>query len=525
MKKMKKIFALLIAMVMVLGMSTSVFAASITVNQDSTYSGTEGQAGRTFTYKQIFHATLTGANKSTGGGYDTDGTPGTVSASLQKGYSYFLNSTETTQIGQLGTWDATNKTWTKATGNLWFDLTPSADGSQYIVSWAAGVATDTDTAQAAAKWLSTNYTALASNNLTWNSSSKNWTATGLEDGYYLLSSDTGDNLIAATGDIQVNEKNSYPPVEKTQADEDNTVQTDQDKNVAVGDVLTYEVKVTIPATAKVGETIAVYDAPSAGLSYNNDMAVKVDDTSVTPAAGTQVAPATAQAGEAWRYTITVDANNKNKVVLFQFTMTVTAAALTDTDKLNPAGLVYNNYNSKPDEVKFKTYYTGIEKVDGEDNTKKLADVEFTLKEAGVEFPVTKSGDYYVPVTLTKNDGESDADFAARKLAAATVKTDANGLIIIRGLDNDKAYTLTETKTQDGYNLLVGDKTLTLIEDGYTEAGQATYDPTTQFDKVENNKGTVLPSTGGMGTTIFYIIGAILVIGAGVVLVTRRRMNK
>ncbi|MBQ3974460.1 MAG: LPXTG cell wall anchor domain-containing protein [Lachnospiraceae bacterium] len=43
--------------------------------------------------------------------------------------------------------------------------------------------------------------------------------------------------------------------------------------------------------------------------------------------------------------------------------------------------------------------------------------------------------------------------------------------------------------------------------------------------MENNSGNTLPSTGGMGTTIFYIIGAVLVIGAGVILVTRRRMNE
>ena len=48
--------------------------------------------------------------------------------------------------------------------------------------------------------------------------------------------------------------------------------------------------------------------------------------------------------------------------------------------------------------------------------------------------------------------------------------------------------------------------------------------TATFDQVKNNKGTVLPSTGGIGTTIFYVVGAILVIGAGVVLVTRRRMD-
>ena len=49
-------------------------------------------------------------------------------------------------------------------------------------------------------------------------------------------------------------------------------------------------------------------------------------------------------------------------------------------------------------------------------------------------------------------------------------------------------------------------------------------PAASVVKVENNKGTELPSTGGIGTTIFYVIGAILVLGAGILLVTRRRMN-
>ena len=536
MKKMKKIIALLIAMVMVLGMSTSVFAASISVTRDSTYAGEQNEAGRTFTYKQIFHATLSAANTSTGGGYDEDGTPGSVTASLAKGYSYYLNSpSENAQIAQLGTWVAATETtpahWEKATGNLWFDLTPSADGSQYIVSWATGVATDTDTAQAAAKWLAgstgsgeaatPNYTPVKTGSLTWDATAKAWTATGLEDGYYLLSSDTGDNLVAATGNIQITEKNSYPPLDKTQADEDDedvvTDQSNANRKVAVGDILSYQVKVTIPATAAVGEKIKVYDAPSAGLSYNSDsMKVTVDGNEVTPAAGAVVAPITLQTGDAWRYEITVDANNKGKDVIFSFTMTVTAAALEDPDKLNPSGLIYNDYNSIPDEVKFETYYAGIHKIDGE-TKEDLSGVKFDLFEKGVAFNVTKTSDgYYIP------GGNSNE-----------VVTDTNGMIMIRGLDDDKTYTLKETETKQGYNLLADEITLTLHLDTVTKTtteGETTTISSfenaaaTDWGTVENNKGTVLPSTGGIGTTIFYIVGAILVIGAGVVLVTRRRMN-
>ena len=515
MKSMKKLLAFALVLVMLSGLALTASAASITIERDSTYAGeADTDGGRVFTYNQIFRATLTGANTASGGGYDTDGTPGSITNTLTKGYSYYLNSTDTAQIGALGTWDATAKTWTKAAGNLWFDLTPSADGKQYIVTWANGVATDADTAQAAAKWLAANYTPVATGTLTWNETDKKWSATGLADGYYLISSVGGDNLVAATNDITIKEKNSYPPLDKTQADEDDNVQTDQDKKVAVGDVLTYNVKVTIPATAKVNETIVVYDKPSAGLKYNDDVAVTSNDGFAT------ISDGTLETGDAWRKVITVTESSKGKDVIFTCTMTVTAEALAGADKINDSGLVYNNYESKPDSVKFETYYAGIFKYDGDsaDETP-LEGVKFTLKEDGVEFKVSKVADkdYYIP----------DAN------GSSEVVTDAKGLIRIRGLDDDKTYTLTETETLPGFNLLPNDVTLTLTLDTVTEADGTTtssYDEAGKAnekwgDKVVNNKGTVLPSTGGIGTTLFYILGTILVLGAGVVLVTKRRVQE
>ncbi|MBQ7437567.1 MAG: LPXTG cell wall anchor domain-containing protein [Oscillospiraceae bacterium] len=93
---------------------------------------------------------------------------------------------------------------------------------------------------------------------------------------------------------------------------------------------------------------------------------------------------------------------------------------------------------------------------------------------------------------------------------------------IRGLDNDKNYILTETETKDGYNLLNGTVTLTKVKDeGTAFADKAA----NTFDKVENNKGTTLPSTGGIGTTIFYVVGSILVVAAGVLLITKKRMSR
>ena len=82
----------------------------------------------------------------------------------------------------------------------------------------------------------------------------------------------------------------------------------------------------------------------------------------------------------------------------------------------------------------------------------------------------------------------------------------------------KTYWLQETKAPDGYNKLTTRQEVTFIEEEDPASGSFV-DVT-----VVNEAGALLPSTGGMGTTVIYIIGAVLVIGAGIVLVVRRRTN-
>ncbi len=100
---------------------------------------------------------------------------------------------------------------------------------------------------------------------------------------------------------------------------------------------------------------------------------------------------------------------------------------------------------------------------------------------------------------------------------------------------EHAYYLYETKAPNGYNLLsepvkftfhssatndfvAGDPAWITLNDSATQLTGMNFD-------IANNSGSTLPETGGIGTTLFYVIGALLVVGAGVLLVTKKRMGK
>ena len=105
--------------------------------------------------------------------------------------------------------------------------------------------------------------------------------------------------------------------------------------------------------------------------------------------------------------------------------------------------------------------------------------------------------------------------------ATKVTTDGNGAARFDGLQ-DGQYTLVETKAPAGFNLLTAGVNVTVT--GTTdETGEPVKVNLTQV--VENQAGTQLPSTGGIGTTIFYVVGGILVVGAGILLITKKRMSK
>ena len=178
-----------------------------------------------------------------------------------------------------------------------------------------------------------------------------------------------------------------------------------------------------------------------------------------------------------------------------------------------------------DKVIVFTYKTVINKV------AKNSDGEFEPLD-GAEF------------TLEKKVKDSDAKDGYKWVSIAAVKNTEGTTFTFNGLD-DGTYRLTETDTPSGYNtiepivftitakheVLADDPKLTSMSvdgtDVFTvdiDSGKTTPAGSLTAD-IENKKGTILPSTGGIGTTVFYVTGAILMLGAGVLLVSRKRVSK
>lgn len=113
-----------------------------------------------------------------------------------------------------------------------------------------------------------------------------------------------------------------------------------------------------------------------------------------------------------------------------------------------------------------------------------------------------------------------------KTEATELETDDTGIVYFGGLDAGTYY-LEETEAPDGYNKLAAAVDVEIAQDG-TITGTQTISVNgedTSAIKIYNGSTDEMPSTGGIGTTIFYVIGAILVVGACVILITRRRMGR
>ena len=366
------------------------------------------------------------------------------------------------------------------------------------------------------------------------------------DGYYFIK-DTGvlgtddaatKYILKVVGDVTVAAKPEVPSIDKVivNADSGNGNGTAQD----VGSVVKFQLTSKVPAMASYDTyTYIVNDTMSAGLTFNNDVAVTIGDTEYTDFT-------VAQNDQSFTITFNNFINQKahaGKNIVIKYSATLNENALTTDKETNTVYLQYsNNPNSDtkgntPEKVVYVyDFDLVIDKYTGDETTgERLSGAKFVLMNSDK----TK---YYYYDEANKNvqwnsleSGEKLEDVLAEEYTGNTkvtqVTTDANDAAKFQGLDSGTYY-LHETEAPAGYNLLKEDVTVTITAK-YGDDGQITESSAIstnngqylQTQKIENKSGTLLPSTGGIGTTIFYIAGAVLVIAAGVLLVTRRRMNK
>ena len=206
---------------------------------------------------------------------------------------------------------------------------------------------------------------------------------------------------------------------------------------------------------------------------------------------------------------------EGQTIVITYTATVNADASIDGTVSNTEYTEYSNQKTEG-EPPVETNLTDLT-VNKTDGTNALKGAQFKLYRTDTALELS-----HVDVKLRQL---TDAELTAAGVTKAddtvyyTVDPEGENLIdmtdaftaVVYGLDEDSTYYLEETVAPAGYNLL--------DEEIEVDLGSTT------SVEVENKAGSVLPSTGGIGTTIFYVVGGLLVVSAGVVLITKKRMGK
>lgn len=339
-------------------------------------------------------------------------------------------------------------------------------------------------------------------------------------GYYLVRSDLGAlcSLDTTMPSVTIKEKNGEPTVDKkVQENSNGTWGKTNDANV--GDTVNF--RTTINVVDGQPKDYVLHDTMSDGLTFDGTVEVTVNGTKITT--GYQLVNPAAD-GCTFEVVFTNDSLKANDIVVVTYSAIVNSDAIVaGTGNPNRTHLSYTDtndvtQNTETSETRTYTWQIDVFKYtkSGEEEVA-LKDAEFILyREAseGEEYAVVANGKL---TGWTKNEGD-----------ATKLVTPADGKFSITGLDAGTYY-LKETTAPAGYNLLKDpvEIVITADIDATTNVGTATVsygENSTGTVKVENKTGTELPSTGGIGTTIFYVLGSVLVVAAGVLLVTKKRMD-
>lgn len=482
MKKMKKLASLLLAMVMVLAMALPVSAA-----ETGTITVDKAVVGQTYTIYQIL---------------DLESYNATSNA-----YAYKATTAWATFINS------------ESVKGVYVNV-----DAQGYVTWVEGadVAAFTKLAQAYAKEnISTNQGEKVADATT-------ITFTNLDLGYYLVDTTLGTicSLDTTNPTVTIEEKNEAPTITK-EVQEDSTSKWGETNDADINQTVNYKATITVQKGA---ENYVLYDKMSEGLTFNNDIKVYIGESEVSEDYYTvKENVVVGEDDDAVTYTFSVEFDNEYIAELAVGTeITVKySATLNENAKVGLEGnpnkviLKYGD-ETKPswtpeDETITYTWDMDVIKYTTKDGKEeKLSGATFKLStdEAGEKVLRFHS--------LGNNTYQVCADADCDKAHVTEITTDSTGTFKIKGIDADTYY-LTETAAPAGYNKLADPIKVTIT--GATENEETkVLEYSTLETKVENNAGAELPSTGGMGTTILYIIGGALVLIAAVLMITKKRMS-
>ena len=357
--------------------------------------------------------------------------------------------------------------------------------------------------------------------------------TGLNLGYYLVDSSLGSlcSLDTTNPSVTIEEKNQKPTNVKT-VEEDSTPGVYGDKNDAdIGQMVKFVSTVTLPLGS---ENVTFHDKMSDGLTlvdgvageYGVTVYQKADLTDALPDGNYNV---TAQ-GNADGCTLEIAFKQdylgwqQEEITLYivYYAVVNENAVVGSEGNPNESWLNYGEdgkTTTVPSKTTTYTWDLDVLKYGNGDESKVLENAQFVLlNKDKTEVATVANGKLtgWVDVPAAGEDGTITWP------ANTVLTTNAQGKIEVDGLDSDTYY-LREIKAPAGYNALKEDVNV-VITGAVKAEGADSPSYSTVVSEVNNNSGTELPSTGGIGTTVFYVIGSVLVAAAVVLLVTRKRMS-
>ena len=474
MKHAKKLVSILLAMVMVLSMSTAVFAVQGTNDNSGSITINNAEEGHTYNAYQILVLES----------YNTDA----------GAYSYKANAA----------WEGWLESQTKYV---------SIDAQGYV-TWVekADAAAFAKEALAHAKEASIAPDAIKT------ADSTTVVFTDLNLGYYLVDTTLGTlcSLDTTTTDVEMYEKNEQPPVKK-EVKEDSTENWGDENTAEIGDVV--EFRTTIGAKPG-AEGYVLHDVMTEGLTLDPD---SIEATGLTKGQDEN-------SGDYHVVTTGLTDGCTFEVVFHQsYLDTITEdtdIVVTYSAVVNEKAVIYDGANTNKTKLQFgednrdettwdetKTYTFKVDVVKTDGDNKVLDGAQFKLynaKTGGNEIALVEVSD---GVYRLAKDGETGVDYI----------TTVNGQLEINGFDANTNYYLEETKAPDGYNKLAERVEIAVKEDNL-EASVSNGTLQSGGVQIVNKTGDKLPGTGGMGTTVIYIVGGVLVAGAAVLLILRSRRN-